>query len=84
MRGVVADTSFFTGNYPPEVSVEATGAEGHPSPADLADLADLAGARWTTVVDRSAANGDARNAFEVTDGHRYTAGRGHGPAGRLP
>jgi allantoicase len=23
-------------------------------------------------VDRSAAKGDARNAFEVTDGHRYT------------
>ena len=66
IRGVVADTSFFTGNYPPEVSVEATGAEGYPSPAELA------GARWTTIVDRSAAKGDARNAFEVTDGHRYT------------
>jgi len=66
IRGVVVDTSFFTGNYPPEVSVEATGAEGYPSPAELA------GARWTTIVDRSAAKGDARNAFEVTDTHRYT------------
>ena len=66
IRGVVADTSFFTANYPPEVSIEATGAEGYPSPAELA------GARWTTIVDRSAAKGDARNAFEVTDGHRYT------------
>ena len=36
IRGVVADTSFFTGNYPPEISVEATGAEGYPSPAELA------------------------------------------------
>jgi len=36
IRGVVVDTSFFTGNYPPEVSVEATGAEGYPSPAELA------------------------------------------------
>jgi allantoicase len=69
IRGVVVDTSFFTGNYPPEVSVEATGAEGYPSPAELGGPA---GAGWTTIVRRSAAKGDARNAFEVTDEHRYT------------
>jgi len=34
VRRVVVDTSYFTGNYPPEVSVEACGAEGYPSPAD--------------------------------------------------
>ena len=66
IHGVVVDTSFFTGNYPPEVSVEATGAEGYPSPAELA------AADWITVVPRSPAKGDARNLFEVTDGHRYT------------
>ncbi len=66
IHGVVVDTSFFTGNYPPEVSVEATGAEGFPSPADLA------GADWVTLVPRSPAKGDARNAFEVRDPHRYT------------
>ena len=54
IHGVVVDTSFFTGNYPPEVSVEATGAEGYPSPADLA------GADWVTLVPRSPAKGDAR------------------------
>ena len=64
IRGVVVDTSFFTGNYPPEVSVEATGAEGYPSPAELDGPA---GAGWTTIVPRSAAKGNARNAF---DGHR--------------
>ncbi len=69
IRGVVVDTSFFTGNYPPEVSVEATGAEGYPSPAELDGPA---GTGWTTIVPRSAAKGDARNAFEVTDEHRYT------------
>jgi allantoicase len=69
IRGVVVDTSFFTGNYPPEVSVEATGAEGYPSPGELDGPS---GAGWTTIVPRSAAKGDARNAFEVTDGHRYT------------
>ena len=66
VHGVVVDTSFFTGNYPPEVSVEATGAEGFPSPADLA------GADWVTLVPRSPAKGDARNTFEVSDPHRYT------------
>ena len=35
VRRVVVDTSYFTGNYPPEVSVEACGAEGYPSPAEL-------------------------------------------------
>ena len=66
IHGVVVDTSFFTGNYPPEVSVEAAGAEGYPSPAELA------AAGWITIVPRSPAKGDARNLFEVTDGHRYT------------
>ena len=66
IHGVVVDTSFFTGNYPPEVSVEAAGAEGYPSPADLA------GADWVTLVPRSPAKGDARNTFEVSDPHRYT------------
>jgi allantoicase len=69
IRGVVVDTSFFIGNYPPEVSVEATGAEGYPSPAELGGPAE---GGWTTIVPRSAAKGDARNAFEVTDEHRYT------------
>lgn len=66
IRGVVVDTSFFTGNYPPEISVEAAGAEGYPSPAELD------GAPWATIVPRSPVKGDARNAFEMTDGHRYT------------
>jgi allantoicase len=66
VRRVVVDTSWFTGNYPPEVSVEACGAEGYPSPAELA------GAGWTTLVPRSAVAGDARNEFEVEPGHRAT------------
>src|SRR5215475_3427782 len=32
---VVVDTSYFTGNYPPEVSVEACGMEGYPAPGEL-------------------------------------------------
>ncbi len=66
VRRVVVDTSYFTGNYPPEVSVEACGAEGYPSPAGLA------GATWTTLVPRSPVAGDARNGFEVEPGQRAT------------
>ena len=32
VRRVVVDTSYFTGNYPPEVAIEACGAEGYPAP----------------------------------------------------
>ena len=66
VRRVVVDTSWFTGNYPPEISVEACGAEGYPSPAELA------AASWTTVVPRSAVAGDSRNTFEVEPGRRAT------------
>ena len=64
VRLVVVDTSHFTGNYPPEVSVEACGADGYPSPAELA------AAEWFTLVPRSPVTGDARNEFEVEAGRR--------------
>jgi len=64
VRRAVVDTSYFTGNYPPEVSVEACGAEGYPSPAELA------AAEWFTLVPRSPVSGDARNEFEVEAGRR--------------
>ena len=35
IHGVVVDTAFFKGNYPPEISVEATSVEGYPSAAEL-------------------------------------------------
>jgi allantoicase len=66
IQGVVVDTAFFTGNYPPYASVEACGMEGYPGPAELA------AAEWTPIVARSALRGDARNLFPVTDRHRFT------------
>jgi allantoicase len=59
VRGVVVDTSFFTGNYPPEISVEGTAVEGYPSAAELAD------AEWSALVPRAAAKGDTANAYPV-------------------
>ena len=56
VRGVVVDTAFFKGNYPPEVSVEGTGVEGYPSAAELQE------AEWEPLVPRSPVKGDAQNA----------------------
>src|SRR5580704_40407 len=66
VRRVVVDTSYFTGNYPPEVSVEACGAEGYPAPADLV------AAEWTTLVPRNSVDGDARNEFDVAVEQRFS------------
>ncbi len=66
VRGVVVDTAFFKGNYPPEVSVEGTGAEGYPSPAELQK------AEWVTLVPRSPVKGDAQNPFAVEVPQRFT------------
>ncbi|MCW2809590.1 MAG: allantoicase [Friedmanniella sp.] len=66
VHGVVVDTAFFTGNYPPYVSVEAVSVEGYPDPERLAELT------WTTLVARSACRGDTENSYEVTDPHRWT------------
>jgi allantoicase len=66
VHGVVVDTSFFRGNFPPYVSVEALGAEGYPSPSELADIT------WDTLVARTDARGDALNAYPVADRRRRT------------
>jgi allantoicase len=66
VHGVVVDTAFFRGNYPPEVSVEGACVTGYPSPAELAGVA------WHPLVPRSAAAGDTANSYPVTDARRWT------------
>ena len=64
VHGVVVDTSFFRGNYPPQVSVEAVHAEGYPSPDELAAMT------WQTLVARADARGDAANEYPAAIGLR--------------
>jgi allantoicase len=59
VRGVVVDTAFFKGNYPPEVSVEGASVEGYPTPDELQGVA------WAPLVPRSPVEGDAANRFEA-------------------
>jgi allantoicase len=69
VRSVVVDTAHFTGNYPPEASVDGCCADGYPGPAELA------GARWFPLVPRAPLGGDARNEFPVDAGYRVTHAR---------
>jgi allantoicase len=67
LRGAIRvldlDTRHFTGNYPPQASVDAT---------DDAD--PVAGdARWTTILAKSALGGDRRNRFTVADPRPWRA-----------
>ncbi|MBJ8344648.1 allantoicase [Antrihabitans sp. YC2-6] len=66
VHGVVVDTAYFKGNYPPFVSIEAASVEGYPS------IDELANAQWHTIVEKSPAEGDKANAYAVTDRHRWT------------
>ncbi|MFI6477953.1 allantoicase [Nonomuraea sp. NPDC050663] len=56
IRGIVIDTAWFKGNYPPHASVEAS--------ADLET--------WVEIVPRSELKGDAEHHFEVDDDATYT------------
>jgi allantoicase len=66
VSGVVVDTAFFTGNFPPFASLDACGVEGYPTPDELEE------ADWITLVERSALRGDTRNIFEVASEKRHT------------
>lgn len=67
VRGVVVDTAWFTGNYPPHISVEAANVAGYPSAEELVHKTE-----WTTIVERAAVNGDTRNPFPVKSTRRWT------------
>jgi allantoicase len=66
LQEIVVDTAFFRGNYPPEVSVEATWVDGAP------DRAALEAAEWITVVPNSAARGDTANTYRVYNSQAFT------------
>ncbi|MGY1741269.1 MULTISPECIES: allantoicase [unclassified Blastococcus] len=66
VSGVVIDTAYFLGNFPPRASVEGAAVEGYP-PA-----AALAGADWFPLLPRSDLAGGTANAFAVAPAPRVT------------
>jgi allantoicase len=68
IRGIVVDTSYFTGNFPSHCSLEACVA-----PADASAGALESGeTRWTEVVPKSELRGDGEHPFEAADPCRFT------------
>ncbi|TDD79079.1 allantoicase [Actinomadura darangshiensis] len=59
--GVVIDTAWFKGNFPPHASVEACFADGYPSLAELLD------ADWVEIVPKTVLKGDAEHAIATVD-----------------
>jgi allantoicase len=66
VHSVVVDTSYFTGNYPPEISLDGCAVDGYPDPHVL-----RAG-EWHPLIERSAVLGDTANEFSVDNPHRFT------------
>lgn len=58
IRKVTVDTSYFTGNFPEQFSLEATGVD------------DPGRARWVELIPRSDLQGSSVAEFEVEDPHR--------------
>ena len=68
VRGVVVDTSYFTGNYPEGCSLEGCAA---PPNAD-AEALSAESLEWFELLPQSRLQGDARNPFAVTSAARVT------------
>ncbi|MFD7107146.1 allantoicase [Streptomyces celluloflavus] len=68
IRGVLVDTAHFRGNYPQQITVEATAVAGTPGPDRL--LAD--DVTWTELVPRTPVRGHAANGFPVAAERRFT------------
>ncbi len=57
VRGVVIDTSFYTGNYPEYASIDGCGAASSPS--------SLSVLRWKPLLKKSPLRGNTANLFEI-------------------
>jgi allantoicase len=69
VRGVVVDTSYFTGNYPEEASIDIATVEGK----DDVERTSGGGVRWETLLPKSPLKGNTKNEFAIGgEGKRVT------------
>lgn len=66
VEGVVVDTANFTGNFPPEVSLDVVDLAGHPSVERLLE------ASWEPLVPVTAVAGDTANVLRASEPRRAT------------
>jgi allantoicase len=72
IRGIVVDTSFFTGNYPERFSLEGCNFEGKlPVKSEKKKLSS-AQASWVQILPETVLKGDTQNKFSVTSENRFT------------
>jgi allantoicase len=68
IRGIVADTSHFSGNYPEQCSLEACAIDGLPPTEQLNSDA----VPWTEILPQANLKGDSRNPFAIISELRWT------------
>src|ERR1700730_3168680 len=64
IRGIVVDTSFFTGNYPEHFSLEACHLGSAPYVGEKERL-NNSSTRWTEVLRQTPLQGDSPNLFSI-------------------
>jgi allantoicase len=64
IRGVIVDTMWFTGNFPPFASVDACAVDDYPNPDEITG--------WEPIVPKSPLRGNTPNEFDVSELRRYT------------
>jgi allantoicase len=64
VRGVVIDTTYFTGNYPEQASIDACSLDGTPSAEQLSSDQ----VKWTRLLGKTDLRGNIVNEFEITGG----------------
>jgi allantoicase len=71
IRGIVVDTSFFTGNYPEQFSLEACDLGSFPYAYESKRLKDSA-TPWTELLPQTPLKGDSQNFLVVASDTRFT------------
>jgi allantoicase len=71
IRGIVVDTSFFTGNYPEHFSLEACDLGSAPYVGEKERLKNSS-TRWTEVLPQTPLQGNSPNRFSIANEGRYT------------
>jgi allantoicase len=72
IRGIVVDTSFFTGNYPERFSLEGCElGDRHPYAGEKSRLRSEK-TTWIQIFGETSLKGDSRNLFAVESGARFT------------
>jgi allantoicase len=71
IRGVVVDTSFFTGNFPSHFSLEACDLGNRPY-RDEKTLSKSGSANWIEILPKAPLEGDSQNQCVLDDSRRFT------------